>query len=218
MRAGLPIILLAAAVGGCATPPPPEPPLRDPGVSFDFKVVPRPPDVAAYPSIAEHVWVPTPANRTFVVVRVINNAKPKPIPAPNFVRVTPPLPTQPQPVSFAPPPHWDATIGFAFDRSNLDSKARVALDKLLQSVGSTDQISVVLIDAYADGKGTDPYNDRLTERRGESVKAYLISKGIKPALVTSNPHGKRDPIAPNTTDEGRATNRRANVQIDGSRP
>jgi len=211
-------VAFAVAVAGCTTPPPAEPPPRDPGVSFDFKVVPRAPDVAAYPSIAEHVWIPTPADRTFVVVRVVNNAKPKPMPAPNFVRVpTPTAAVQPAPAP-PPPPHWDATIAFAFDRANLDSRARAALDKLLQSVGATDQISVVLIDAYADGKGSDPYNDKLTERRGESVKAYLVSKGVRPSIVTANPHGKRDPVAPNSTDEGRAINRRANVQIDGARP
>ncbi len=216
MRAGICVVALTLCACASKAPPLP-PPERDPGVSFDFKVVPRAPDVAAYPAVAEHVLVPTPSDRTFIVVRVVNNVKPKPLPAPNFVRVAPQPAPKPMPAAIAPPPHWEASVGFAFDRSSLDAKARDSLDKLISSIGPLDGVSVVVIDAYADGKGTDPYNDKLTMRRADSVKAYLVSKGVRPESVTATPHGKRDPIAPNSTDEGRAANRRANVQVDGSK-
>lgn len=214
MKRALAITL--AALAGCAAPPPPAVVTvpRDPTVSFDYRVVPRAPDVAAYPPLPEHVWVPAPTERSFVVVRVVNNARPKVLPTPTFTKIPA---AQVAPAPAPKPPHWEAQVGFAFDQASLDARAKKSLDALLNSVGPLDQVSIVLVDAHADGKGTDPYNDKLTARRAETVKAYLVSKGVASKAVATHAHGKREPVAPNDTDQGRAANRRAVVEVEGKR-
>jgi len=66
--------------------------------------------------------------------------------------------------------------------------------------------------------GSDAYNQRLSVRRAESVKAYLVSKGIERNRVYTEGKGEKQPIADNRTAEGRAKNRRVEVEVVGTRP
>ena len=70
---------------------------------------------------------------------------------------------------------------------------------------------------HTDSIGTDAYNQKLSERRAASVKAYLVSKGIDPNRIYTEGKGKKNPIASNKTKEGRAQNRRVEIEIVGSR-
>lgn len=65
--------------------------------------------------------------------------------------------------------------------------------------------------------GSDAYNQKLSIRRSEAVKAYLVSKGIEPNRVYTEGKGAKQPVADNKTGEGRAKNRRTEIEVVGTR-
>jgi len=71
----------------------------------------------------------------------------------------------------------------------------------------------VEIEGYCDWIGTEEYNQKLSEERAQTVKSYLVSKGIAETRLTTIGFGKTNPIADNKTDEGRAMNRRIVFRI-----
>jgi OOP family OmpA-OmpF porin len=105
---------------------------------------------------------------------------------------------------------------FDFDRADLKAPARAKLDELVQKLQGASLTAIHLI-GYTDGVGTDSYNDALSQHRAASVRDYLVSKGVDPSLMDVTGRGKRDPVASNATKEGRAKNRRVEVEVDGSR-
>ena len=71
------------------------------------------------------------------------------------------------------------------------------------------------IEGYTDSVGTDEYNQRLSEKRAEAVRDYLVQQGIASDSVASAGMGKSDPVAPNDTPEGRQQNRRVELVLSG---
>jgi outer membrane protein OmpA-like peptidoglycan-associated protein len=71
------------------------------------------------------------------------------------------------------------------------------------------------IDGHTDSVGTDDYNQRLSERRAEAVRTYLLSQGIAPATVTAMGFGEHQPVVSNTTASGRQQNRRVELVVSG---
>ena len=69
------------------------------------------------------------------------------------------------------------------------------------------------LSAHTDDKGSDDYNNKLSDQRAASVAAYIVSKGIDPARLVSKGYGKTQPLVPNTNDENRAKNRRVELKI-----
>lgn len=102
----------------------------------------------------------------------------------------------------------DAMIHFAFDSHALNEKSISELKKLPLS-----EADAFVIDAHTDAKGSDSYNDKLSLRRAESVKKWLVKQGIAAHSVNANPHGERQPMADNSTADGRAMNRRAIIYL-----
>ena len=76
---------------------------------------------------------------------------------------------------------------------------------------------MVIAIGHADSVGTDQYNQRLSVRRSESVKAYLVSKGIEGNRVYTEGKGEKQPVADNKTREGRSKNRRVEIEVIGTR-
>jgi OmpA-OmpF porin, OOP family len=72
---------------------------------------------------------------------------------------------------------------------------------------------VVEVAGHTDSIGTEEYNQGLSERRAESVRAYLESKGISATRLTARGYGELQPIASNDTEEGRAQNRRSEMIV-----
>ena len=101
---------------------------------------------------------------------------------------------------------------FAYDRYDLNAQARTNLDKLTNVLKKYPDTDIQII-GHTDSKGSDSYNQTLSERRAGSVSTYLNGSGISINRITTKGMGESDPIATNDTDEGRALNRRVEFVI-----
>ena len=76
---------------------------------------------------------------------------------------------------------------------------------------------MIIAVGHTDSVGTEAYNQKLSVRRSEAVKAYLVSKGIEKNRVYTEGKGKTQPVADNNTAEGRSKNRRVEIEVVGTR-
>ena len=95
---------------------------------------------------------------------------------------------------------------FGYDRSDLGANAASNLDKLINVLNKYPDTDIQIL-GHTDNKGTDEYNQGLSERRASSVSAYLKNHGISTSRVSTKGMGQNDPIASNDTEEGRSQNR-----------
>jgi len=105
---------------------------------------------------------------------------------------------------------------FDFDKSNIKPAAKASLDSLAEKI-KTLTLEVVIAVGHTDAIGTDAYNQKLSVRRANSVKKYLISKGIDANRIYVEGKGESQPVADNKTAEGRAKNRRVEIEVIGTR-
>lgn len=104
------------------------------------------------------------------------------------------------------------TVFFDFDKSELKPEAIASLDTLAaKAKGRTVEATIVI--GHTDSIGTPEYNLKLSVRRAEVVKAHLTAQGINPASVFTEGKGLTAPARPNDTAEGRAMNRRADIEL-----
>ncbi len=101
---------------------------------------------------------------------------------------------------------------FDFDKSTIKPVSYPILDEVVQVLKRSPTVRVE-IDGHTDGVGTESYNLQLSRLRAASVRQYLIGHGIAADRLTSQGFGKSKPIATNETDEGRALNRRVELQV-----
>ena len=106
---------------------------------------------------------------------------------------------------------------FDFDKYVLKPEGRAKLDDLVSKIKDVN-LEVIIAVGHTDWIGTKEYNQKLSVRRAEAVKAYLVSKGIEKNRVYTEGKGKSQPIADNRTAEGRAKNRRVEIEVVGTRP
>jgi OmpA-OmpF porin, OOP family len=111
---------------------------------------------------------------------------------------------------------YAADAFFDFDKAVLKPEGKAKLDDLADKVKGIN-LEVVIAVGHTDSKGTDGYNQKLSVRRAEAVKAYLVSKGIESNRVYTEGKGEGQPVADNATSEGRAKNRRVEVEVVGTR-
>lgn len=111
---------------------------------------------------------------------------------------------------------FNADTFFDFDKSVLKPEGRQLLQQVAQQTRTIDLETIIAV-GHTDSIGTEAYNQKLSERRAASVKAYLVSLGIDPNRIYTEGKGKLQPIASNKTKEGRAQNRRVEIEIVGSR-
>ena len=144
-----------------------------------------------------------------------------PAPAPAPAPTPAPAPAAPKPEAAKPKPvaekvTFAATTLFDFDKSVIKPEGKAKLDDLVGKVKGIN-LEVVIAIGHADSIGSDAYNQRLSVRRAESVKAYLVSKGIEANRVYTEGKGEKQPVADNKTAQGRAQNRRTEIEIIGTR-
>ena len=107
-------------------------------------------------------------------------------------------------------------VRFDTSKSTLTSSAKTNLDKLVAVFNEYPDTNIVIY-GYTDNKGKLEFNQALSEQRANSVKSYLISKGIVAARFTATGMGIADPIATNETVEGRSQNRRVEFAITANK-
>ena len=128
-------------------------------------------------------------------------------PAPAAVVVAPPAATK---VTYA------ADAFFDFNKSVIKPEGKAKLDDLIGKIKDIN-LEVIIAVGHTDSVGSDAYNQKLSIRRSEAVKAYMVSKGIEKNRVYTEGKGEKQPVADNKTAEGRAKNRRVEIEVVGTR-
>lgn len=142
--------------------------------------------------------------------------KPEPKAAPEApaAAVVPPAPVVPmiisEKVTFA------ADAFFDFDKAVLKPEGKAKLDEVVTKLNSIN-LEVIIAVGHTDSVGSDAYNEKLSVRRAEAVKAYLVGKGIEKNRVYTEGKGKKQPVAENKTAAGRAKNRRVEIEFVGTK-
>jgi OOP family OmpA-OmpF porin len=102
---------------------------------------------------------------------------------------------------------------FDFDRSNVKPEAAAILDRLVAFMNENNDKKATL-SGHTDSVGTEAYNQKLSERRVNSVRDYVVKKGVDSGRISGQGFGESKPIADNRTREGRAKNRRVEIKVD----
>lgn len=103
-------------------------------------------------------------------------------------------------------------ITFATGSANLDPAFRATLDKVAQTLTEYEKTYVDVM-GHTDSTGSDAFNQTLSEQRSSSVASYLTQKGVQSARLATKGYGESQPRASNTTEEGRAANRRVEIRL-----
>lgn len=103
-------------------------------------------------------------------------------------------------------------VRFAVNSATLTADGKAELDNLHAFLDKNPDVRIKL-DGYTDASGNDKINIPLSQKRAESARAYLVSKGIDGSRVETEGHGAADPVADNKTKDGKARNRRIEVTV-----
>jgi outer membrane protein OmpA-like peptidoglycan-associated protein len=104
------------------------------------------------------------------------------------------------------------SVHFDFDKSDIRPDALPVLDEAVEILKEESGVRVT-VEGHTDSRGTDAYNLGLSYRRADSVRRYLLNGGISPDRIGSEGFGESRPVASNETDEGRAQNRRVELNV-----
>ena len=146
---------------------------------------------------------------------VVQPPPPPPPPAPK-PEAKPEAKPAPKPAPVAEKVTLAADVLFDFDKSILKNEGKNKLDDLATKVKAIN-LEVVIAIGHTDSIGADAYNQKLSVRRAESVKAYLVSRGVEPNRIYTEGKGEKQPVASNTTKDGRQKNRRVEIEVIGTR-
>ena len=104
---------------------------------------------------------------------------------------------------------------YDFDKASLKPEGMATLDNIAKDLSKI-KLEVIIAVGNTDSVGTDAYNMALGQRRAQSVKTYLVSKGVDGSRIYTESKGKSNPVASNATAEGRAKNRRTDIEVVGT--
>ena len=142
--------------------------------------------------------------------------QPAPEVAPVVAMPAPLIEAKPAPAPVSEKVSFASEALFDFDQSTLKPQGKAALDQLLGQLTGMD-LEVIVTVGHTDAVGSDAYNQKLSQRRAEAVKAYLVAQGVETSRVYTEGKGETQPVADNTTAAGRAKNRRVTVEVVGTR-
>jgi len=153
----------------------------------------------------------------FVCKKIIAEAKPKPPPPPPRRAAPAPPPPPPPP---APEPEPDPCAGtivlrgvqFDFDRAEIRADAAVILEEAASQLSQCEEGSIT-VKGHTDSTGPEGYNQGLSERRAQAVSSYLSGQGVGASRLQSVGLGESQPVATNATRDGRALNRRVELDL-----
>jgi OOP family OmpA-OmpF porin len=150
----------------------------------------------------------------------------RPAPKPAAPAAPAAAPPAPPPAAPAPAPRAPASVRaavviqadalFDFDKSVVRPDGRKSIDEAVAKLQGAD-LEMVIATGHTDSIGTEAYNQKLSERRAQAVKDYLVSKGIPASKITTIGKGESQPVATNKTAEGRQKNRRVDIEFKGVR-
>ncbi|OYT84811.1 MAG: hypothetical protein CFE46_19335 [Burkholderiales bacterium PBB6] len=165
-------------------------------------------------------WTPATAAKGCDGAIVPPAPAPAPAPAPKAAPAPAPAPAPvPVPVPAAPVSEkvtYAADAFFDVDKSVLKTEAKAKLDDLVSKTSGMN-LEVIIAVGHTDSDGSDAYNQKLSVRRAESVKEYLVGKGVEKNRVYTEGKGEKQPVADNKTKEGKAKNRRVEIEVVGTR-
>lgn len=145
-------------------------------------------------------------------------ARPAPAPAP--AAAAPAAAPRPAPAPPAPPAATKVTYAadafFDVNKSVVKPEGKAKMDDLVSKIKGIN-LEVIIAVGHTDSDGSDAANQKLSVARAEAVKAYLVSKGIEKNRVYTEGKGEKQPVADNKTKEGKAKNRRVEIEVVGTR-
>ncbi len=103
-------------------------------------------------------------------------------------------------------------ITFAYDRADVQPQFQPTLNEVASVLAQYPKTYIDVL-GHTDSDGADAYNQGLSERRASAVASYLSSHGVQSARIATRGYGETQPIASNTTEEGKALNRRVEIKI-----
>ncbi len=122
----------------------------------------------------------------------------------------------PAPVPVSEKVTFAADAFFDFDKSVLKPEGQAKIDDVVSKLGSIN-LEVIIAVGHTDSIGSDAYNQSLSLRRSEAVKAYFLSKGVDKNRVYTEGKGEKQPVADNKSGDGRAKNRRVEIEVVGTK-
>jgi len=125
-------------------------------------------------------------------------------PKPEAPPPPPPPPPAPKPIAHL------GGANFDFNKATLKPEGKKILDGAVKTMKDNPTMKVT-IEGHTDSVGSDSYNQKLSERRAESAKDYLVSGGISAGRISTVGYGETKPVASNATEAGRAENRRVDL-------
>lgn len=143
---------------------------------------------------------------------------------PDLIPKKQPVAAAPAPAKAAPAPapapakvittkvNLEADTYFDFDKADLKPAGKARIDEELAKLNQV-ELNMVIAIGHTDSIGSETYNQKLSQRRAEAVKKYMVSKGVPASLIEVRGMGESQPVATNKSREGRAKNRRVEIEI-----
>ncbi|MBN1472716.1 MAG: OmpA family protein [Syntrophaceae bacterium] len=149
---------------------------------------------------------------------------PPPPPPPIEEKVCPPCPECPKPeppppVVVAPKPaiiekgRQTLDVKFDFDKATIKAGYYKDIDDLIEVMKDYPDLQIV-VEGHTDSVGSAAYNRKLSQERANAVKKYMVENGVNASRITARGYGEEEPIASNSTEQGRAKNRRVEAVVE----